>query len=574
MILKMKTVKRKEWTGEVVLKKKRILKALIEKLYYMRTEKKLQNCYDFSNFFFNKYKMYFSIEDYIKLFYLQNEESFFHRRLVQHMYRTIHDFYISSILDSKQKKENIITHIYNCNLYKNKLFFIKNYFNFIQNMLLMCSLDLCMDNFFQIIHEKYKLLKLKNISQFYKKQKHNLIFTNIHTFSEVHLLIKLLQCFSSNHVRPFDFLNVLFYHCFYTSFLAISSRANIKNTAINNNNHVFRGEAIQMQKENSSINFPHFKEIISVLLYFVKLEFFSMYEALLEKHFCIIFNHLLYLIKKSYSHNVTHYYVNVNRSDGDERIEKIIDDLVMGFLIYLSSTFLHGDIATKIPSILSCMILSFHVLRYLHYRYIHMNKQPLLTDSFVLLNRHDTYLSNMSFSKKCLLLIYSLKELFTTKVNSYLSISIENSFQENQNMKVKQNVSNLGENVKKHKNDAKIKVINSYMKQIPTIDKTRRAYIISILDNTLSKNDTDFLSKMVSLELLKQLHYKLYLYPMYTQNQKCVNKKSSLLEKDVCCVVENVLQQKRNTNSYSILKNSEHIFFNVDILINRKTEKR
>lgn len=568
------SMKRTEWRSEA-RKQKKILQALIEKMFHMKEEKKLRNCKDFSAFLFYKYKLYFSVEDFMKLFYLQNRDSFFHKKMVHHMYTTINDSYVTTILNCK--KEFLITHMYNWDLFKNKFVFLKNYFHFVQNMLLLSSMNLCADNFLEMIQKKNKHLKLKHLSDFYKKEKHNFLFTNVPKLYDVDLLIKLLKCFSSNYIPPFDFLSVIFYHWFcspiYGTLLSSSSSSTLSggsnHDSINYNTQIINEQTTYSQKQKQPFQFLYFREISHIMLYLGKIEMYDIYEVFLKTHFTVTCSHLYHLIKKHLSQKQTHY---VRSKPCDEGEEESVDSLLMSCALYVSSSYLYKNVETKSSYVLLCAVLVVHVFRYLHVRYINDKKQNS-GGNFVLLNRSDTYLSNMGFSKKCLLLILIMKAV-TAEVKKYKSTKLNVLIPPKNSTSQKWGVVENDDKKNRNNSEMEMEMVPSCVKELQTIDKIGTAHIpslLSLVNNSFLTGELEFPFNFVSLELLKLLHHKLFVYPTHEQNQKPFPKKKSMLEKDVFCIIQYVLQKKKQKKSCHILQNANNALFTVDIVIHRNS---
>lgn len=590
-------IKTTEWKGEVRNQKK-ILQALIEKLFHMKQEKKLRNCKEFSAFLFHKYKLYFSVEDFMKLFYLQNKDSFFHKKMVHHLNTTINDSYVTTILHCKN--EFLITHMYNWDLFKNKFVFLKNYFHFVQNMLLLSSINLCADNFLEIIQKKNRYLKLKHLSDFYNKEKHNFFFTKVPKYYDIDLLIKLLKCFSSNYIPPFDFLNVIFYQCFcspsYDTLLSSTSSNTLLGgrnpTSINYNTQIINTQITYLQKQKRPIQFLYFQEITHIMLYLGKLELYDIYEVFLKTHFIVTCSHLYHLIKKQISKKQT-FSVRSKRCEEikkeiekeneeesveecvEKSVEESVDSLLMSCVLYISSSYLHKNVQTKSFYVLLCAVLVVQVFRYLHVRYINEKKQNN-GHNFVLLNRNDTYLSNIGFSKKLLLFIFIMKEVIT-EIKKYKSINpnilnpLENSTSPNRDVVKKENKRN--KNNSEMDIDMEMEMIYRCIKELQTIDRIETTHIpslLSIVNNSFLTTELEFPFNFISLELLKLLHHKLFVYPMHETNQKPFPKKRSMLEKDIFYITQYVLQTIKKKTCH-ILQNANYTLFTVDIVIHRNT---
>ncbi|SPJ09562.1 conserved Plasmodium protein, unknown function [Plasmodium sp. DRC-Itaito] len=331
-----------------------IVSILIDKLIKIKQKNEFYKCASYYNFLFCKYVKYLSINDCLKLYYLQNKHSsyIYNTRLLTHICRYINNTTINIILNLKN--EYILDYIYNCNIYKYKYFFQSEYYHFIYNILLLCSLKLCYPNileeFFcknykeeeekknrinktnqinQInkINKTKKIhIKLKNlyiyynklndihISQYifmktYHKSDHN-IENNILNTDNMNIFIKLYKCLSMNHIYPFIFLNQYLYNKYIVYALKKQTQNSIHNLISFNFTTMYDFKQIRCFIHNKNIEYLKVHYIIELMFYLSKCNLYFYYESFLCTYFYII---SLYICKLKNDINFTNFKVpNIN----------------------------------------------------------------------------------------------------------------------------------------------------------------------------------------------------------------------------------------------------------------------
>ncbi|SCM20716.1 conserved Plasmodium protein, unknown function [Plasmodium chabaudi chabaudi] len=576
---------------------------IIEKISKIKKENVFYNCIPYYDFIYNKYRTYLSIESCFKLFYLQNKYLFIHKNLIYYICNKANNTSIYSIF--KIKNEFIIDHIYNCNIYKYKYNFQTGYYNFVHNILLISSIRLCrpihLDSDYNVVNNKKKReenknIKLYNFHKFYNPINYTILFNHNNNsrgnhnekLHKIKYLIKLYKCFSTNSIRPFNFLNKYFYSLFSPTHLNTSAKGlYMHNTIIQRNTNLsstneIKLESIQKHSEtkheyNNKSNMNdhtsdaidreynmcdpilNIQNISKILFYLSKCDAYYYYDIFFNQYYYNIFIYLLSLQKEKYS---TTYTPDINKnniiSKKDE--EKIYDNLIMSFIIFLSSSYLIKNIKRKISSIAKMIYISSMLLKlvcnYDYYKYfkstknitessyekniINMNSNNCDENNFILINFDNlNYLFNPSYFKKILLLTYVINNVIPDFVK----------------------------NVKYSETRIQGNLLQYLSKQIggKNIDKNMNMFIT----NLLIKNNFNMLD-CIPLHVLKLIYHQLFIYPKHNQNHKILNNKKSLLEKQILFIVQDIL--KKHTNNYMCLHDTTnfHIFFSIDALIVNK----
>ncbi|CRG98036.1 conserved Plasmodium protein, unknown function [Plasmodium gallinaceum] len=556
-------------------RKKLIVKILIEKIFKIKNENKYINCIPFYDFIFYKYARCFSLEDCFKLFFLQNIDFCFNMKLIRHICTTINNSSIFNIL--MFKNEFIINHIYKCNILKYKCYFINEYYNFIYNILLLCSINLCSPNIFKRIYDQQKQMKLKNLNNFYNHNKYIILYNlknENNKIRDINLFIKLYKCFSSNNIYPFSFLNKYFYYSFYISPFKIITRNIIYN-------NIFNGKScfsfnLELYK---NITYLKFHEICQVLFYLSKGNLFFYYESFLNTYFYILVNYIFNLIYN----NFNNIFTCLNVENNFIKKEENIDNLIMSFINYLSSSYIIKNISKKIPSVLLCIYIFstlFHLLYKYQFPYFNLTNFSKINNNsinFILLNQKDIYLSNLSFIKKYILLLYIINDLLPL-IRSKVIYNKEKYNEQINKITIEFERSVLQNNIKKNKLESQCSV--NYINQDKMDDKCHTDKI-EISENFINKNVKLFLNELfskkkknifnyVQLPFLKLLYYKIFIYSTYNKNEDFINRKKSALEKEIFQEIQNYIC-KKNSNYICLNNNSNgNIFFTVDIEIYKK----
>ncbi|CAD2106077.1 conserved Plasmodium protein, unknown function [Plasmodium vinckei] len=580
-----------------------ITQKIIEKISKIKKENVFYNCIPCYDFIYNKYRTYLSIESCFKLFYLQNKYLFIHKNLIYYICNKANNTSIYSIF--KIKNEFIIDHIYNCNIYKYKCNFQTGYYNFVHNILLISSIRLCrpihLDSDYNVVNNKKKReenknIKLYNFHIFYNPINYTILFNHNNNSRDSHseklqkikYLIKLYKCFSTNSIRPFNFLNKYLYSLFSSTHLNISAKGLCmhdtiiqRNTNLSSTNEI-RLESIRRHGGNQyNYNYKpnkndhtnddidrgcnmcdpilNIQNISKILFYLSKCDAYYYYDIFFNQYYYNIFIYLLSLQKEKYS---TTYTSDINKnniiSKKDE--EKIYDNLIMSFIIFLSSSYLIKNIKRKISSIAKMIYISSMLLKlvcnYDYYKYfkstknitessyekniINMNSNNCDVNNFILINFESlNYLFNASYFKKILLLTYVINNIIPDFVKN-IKYS-ETRIQGNLLQYVPKQLS--GKNIDKNMN--------------------------MLMTNLLIKNTFNMLD-CIPLHVLKLIYHQLFIYPNHNRSHKILNNKKSLLEKQILFIVQDIL--KKHTNNYMCLLDTTnfHTFFSIDALIVNK----
>ncbi|CAD2105953.1 hypothetical protein YYG_01101 [Plasmodium vinckei petteri] len=580
-----------------------ITQKIIEKISKIKKENVFYNCIPYYDFIYNKYRTYLSIESCFKLFYLQNKYLFIHKNLIYYICNKANNTSIYSIF--KIKNEFIIDHIYNCNIYKYKCNFQTGYYNFVHNILLISSIRLCrpihLDSDYNVVNNKKKReenknIKLYNFHIFYNPINYTILFNHNNNSRDCHseklqkikYLIKLYKCFSTNSIRPFNFLNKYLYSLFSSTHLNISAKGLCthdtiiqRSTNLSSTNEIrlenirkhggnqydYNNKPNKNDHTNDDIDrgcnmcdpILNIQNISKLLFYLSKCDAYYYYDIFFNQYYYNIFIYLLSLQKEKYS---TTYTSDINKnniiSKKDE--EKIYDNLIMSFIIFLSSSYLIKNIKRKISSIakmihISSMLLKL-VCNYDYYKYfkstknitessyekniINMNSNNCDVNNFILINFESlNYLFNASYFKKILLLTYIINNIIPDFVKN-IKYS-ETRIQGNLLQYVPKQLS--GKNIDKNMN--------------------------MLMTNLLIKNTFNMLD-CIPLHVLKLIYHQLFIYPNHNQSHKILNNKKSLLEKQILFIVQDIL--KKHTNNYMCLLDTTnfHAFFSIDALIVNK----
>ncbi|KYO00394.1 hypothetical protein PRSY57_0704800 [Plasmodium reichenowi] len=343
-------------------KKEIIVSILIDKLIKIKHKNEFYKCASYYNFLFSKYVKYLSIKDCLKLYYLQNKHSsyIYNTRLLTHICRYINNTPINIILNLKN--EFILDYIYNCNIYKYKYFFQTEYYRFIYNMLLLCSLRLCYPNVVEELFcknhkeegEKNRINKTKQINQINKINKTNgihiklknlyiyynklndihisqyifmkgyhksdhYIENNILNRDSMNIIIKLYKCLSINHIYPFIFLNQYLYNNYIVFSLKKQTQKCIHNLITSNIRTMYDFKEITFLIYNKTIEYIKIHNIIELMFYLSKCNLYFYYESFLCNYFYII---SLYICKLKNDINFTNFKIpNINHNIVEKKSE-------------------------------------------------------------------------------------------------------------------------------------------------------------------------------------------------------------------------------------------------------------
>ncbi|KYO01232.1 hypothetical protein PGSY75_0706600 [Plasmodium gaboni] len=398
-----------------------IVSILIDKLIKIKHKNEFYKCTPYYHFLFNKYVKYLSINDCLKLYYLQNKNSsyIYNTRLLTHICRYINNTTINIILNFKN--EHIIDYIYNCNIYKYKYFFQSEYYNFIYNMLLLCSLRLCYPSVLEELFcknykeeeqkvEKNRIdqinrtnkinkrnnihVKLKNLYIYYNKlndidisqyifmkryhKSDNYRENNILNRDNINIFIKLYKCFSINHIYPFIFLNQYLYNHYIVYTLKKQTQKYIHNLISSNLRSRYDFKQINCLNYDKTVEYLKIDYLIELMFYLSKCNLYFYYESFLCTYFYII---SLYICKLKNDINLKNFRVpninngliekknenqyilhnnNNNNKDKFYYININIDNMITSFINYLSSSYTYRNIKRNnntTPSVILCIYL-------------------------------------------------------------------------------------------------------------------------------------------------------------------------------------------------------------------------
>lgn len=342
-----------------------IVSILIDKLIKIKHKNEFYKCASYYNFLFSKYVKYLSINHCLKLYYLQNKHSsyIYNTRLLTYICRYINNTPINIILNLKN--EFILDYIYNCNIYKYKYFFQTEYYHFIYNMLLLCSLRLCYPNVVEELFcknhkeegEKNTINKTKQINQINKINKINkthgihiklknlyiyynqlndihisqyifmkgchksdhYIENNMVNRDSMNIFIKLYKCLSINHIYPFIFLNKYLYNNYILFSLKKQTQKCIHNLITSNISTMYDFKEIRFLIYNRTIEYIKIHNIIELMFYLSKCNLYFYYESFLCTYFYII---SLYICKLKNDINFANFKVpNINHNIVEKKNE-------------------------------------------------------------------------------------------------------------------------------------------------------------------------------------------------------------------------------------------------------------
>ncbi|GAB64407.1 hypothetical protein PCYB_011400 [Plasmodium cynomolgi strain B] len=401
--------------------KNTIVKALIEKVTKIKEKNKFFNCNGYYDFLFRNYALHICLDDSFKLFYLQNKDGYFSKKLMRHVCYIISNASIYSLL--KFGKEYIINHLSECNIYKYKYVFQNEYYHFVHNLLLLCCLQLCVPSILEKLNqEEQQKIRLKNLHKFCdamnyvtpqglesKREKN--------APCDVQFLSKVYNCFCANQISPFPFVNKFIYLHLCASYLEF----HLERPTLSS----LRGEAsewsptsLHSQRDKSENPLP-ICQISEMLFYLSKSDLHFYYECFINRYFHVIQTYLLRLTDSPVEDSpLTH--VNID-SDISHKEEKIIDRLLVSLINFLSSSYVMGNIEGNISPIILCTYITLVLFKRLYENHFsHFNwssydapkKENVKKDDFILLTqRSKSYFLSLSFAKKCFLLIYVMNNL-------------------------------------------------------------------------------------------------------------------------------------------------------------------
>ncbi|CXI29494.1 conserved Plasmodium protein, unknown function [Plasmodium berghei] len=616
-----------------------ITQKIIEKISKIKKENVFYNCIPYYDFIYNKYRTYLSIESCFKLFYLQNKYLFIHKNLIYYICSKANNTSIYSIF--KIKNEFIIDHIYNCNIYKYKYNFQTGYYNFVHNILLISSIRLCrpinLDSDYNIANEKKKReenknIKLYNFHKYYNSINYIISFNHNNSnnsrdnhnekLQKLKYLIKLYKCFSTNSIRPFNFLNKYLYSLFSSTHLKISTKSLcMHNTIIHRSTNLSPTNEIirkrngrKYQYSNKSNKNDHISDdidreynicepilniqnISKLLFYLSKCDAYYYYDILFNQYYYNIFIYLLSLQKEKYSITYTSD-INMNNIISKKDEEHIYDNLIMSFIIFLSSSYFVKNIKRKISSIVKMIYISSMLLKlicscgyYKYFKYtknitessykkniINVSNNNCDQNNFILINFENlNYLFNVSYFKKILLLTYIINNIIPDFVKNikYSEAGIQrNLLQYLYKQLSGKNISNKSADFVNTNEFDIFEEKNLNISNISNnIEKNIDKNMNTLMANLLIKNTFNILD-CIPLHVLILIYHQLFIYTKHNKSHKIFNNKKSLLEKQILFIVQDTL--KKHTHNYMCLLDATnyHTFFSIDgIIVNKELKK-
>ncbi|GAW78905.1 hypothetical protein, conserved [Plasmodium gonderi] len=568
---------------KVSRQKNTILKALIEKVTKIKEKNKFFNCIPYYDYLFGKYSSFISIEDSFALFYLQNKDGFFSKKLMQHICSIISNASIHCLL--KLEIKYIINHLYECNIYKYKCFFQNEYYYFIHNSLLLCCLQLCTPSVFEekLNEEEQKKIRLKNLHKFCDARRDHLIQYDRENqsekfiFCDMHFLSKVYKCFIVNNIHPFPFFNkyIYLYLCKHVSrphskCITFSLLYKESSFASVPKKYLFNGK---------SCNLSTIHEIIKMLFYLSKGDLHFYYESFIKAYFYIILDYLHRLNDAPIENSLESYLKTKNNISQKE--EENIDNLIVSIVNFLSSSYIMKNIERKIPVIMLCAYTSlvlFKILYKRHFSYINWSSydsvplEHIKTHHFILVaQRSKSHLFRLSFIKKCSLLVYIINDLIQNMpeqfAQKYSKFSEEMS-----------NISKICSNNEQFDICMQmIKIMNNYTiyrniyltKDACSDDILKSINII--LTKLYTKKNFNFLN-YAYYPFLKILHYYTFLPYQGNKNDMNWNHKRSELEKEIFYFLQHYLRKRFPNFAYACDENIHTLFFTIDIQIRKITK--
>ncbi|SBT30381.1 conserved Plasmodium protein, unknown function [Plasmodium ovale wallikeri] len=566
-----------------------ILKTLIEKLVNIKKENKFFNCVGFYDFLHGKYGSYFSMEDCFKLFYLQNKDFFFSKKLMRHICFSINNASIFSIL--KIKKEYVIDHIYNCNIYKYKCNFQNEYYHFTHNLLLLCCLQLCSPTILEKLDEdQKKIMKLKHLHTKYQPNSYIQLFhsKNVNrkkTFDNIEYFLKLYKCFSRNKILPFSFLNKHLYHSLYITSSNVFARNSLYNS-------IFKEEPFL---SSFNVHLPHNKQmsflkthhISEILFYLSKNNLYFYYDSLLKTYFYLI---LIYTHSwaRDKEDEISEIHFNI-QNEFLKKEEETIDNIIVSLINFLSSAYVMNTVQSNVTTVVLCIYISLTLLNLVYKRHFacfnwsHFNafrRETKKNDFFLVTRENGVSLCTLSFIKKCMLLIYVVNDIIP-QVYADFKHKQPNCNNEiaSATKYVKRNAQLMSVQIEGYTNNRSSSKIDGKRNNLYSDN------ICKSVDTNINQNAKLFLEELffkhklnilhfIQLPFLKLLHYQTYFYTQCNKINGIVNAKKSALEKEIFFNLQQYLEKRFPEYMCQLGRDSSSMFFTVDIEICKKEKPK
>ncbi|KJP89325.1 hypothetical protein AK88_00987 [Plasmodium fragile] len=567
--------------------KNTIVKTLIEKVTKIKAKNKFFNCNGYYDFLFRNYALHICLDDSFKLLYLQNKDGYFSKKLMAHICYIISNASIYSLL--KFDKEYIINHLSECNIYKYKCVFQNEYYHFVHNLLLLCCLQLCVPSTLEKLdQEKQQKIRLKNLHKFcdamnYVTPQGWESEREKNTPCDVQIFSKVYKCFCANHISPFPFVNKIMY----LHLCANNLHSHLDSLTLS----FLHGEAserpptsLHSQRDKNENPLP-ICQISKILFYLSKSDLNFYYECFINRYFYVIHTYLFRLTDAPVEDS-PRTHVNI-KSDISHSEEQIIDRLLVSLVNFLSSSYIMSTVDGKFSTILLCNYITLVLFKRLYEQHFaHFNwanydapkKEHVKERGFILLTqRSKSHLLNVSFAKKCYLLMYIMNNL-VQKLPERV-IQKWNKWSGETNMRTK--ICNTNDSLQNCMGVIMPKRIPSRYNNAtdcprrgglpPNIDKCKQRSV-NRLEELFPNSNFNFL-KFVNLPFLKVLHFYLLLHEQGNKNNANGNCKKSVLEREIFFFLQQYVGRRFPQWECTSGESSPMPFFTIDIEIQKRQQR-
>ncbi|EUD66673.1 hypothetical protein C922_02998 [Plasmodium inui San Antonio 1] len=568
--------------------KNTIVKALIAKVTKIKENNKFFNCNGYYDFLFRNYALHICLDDAFKLFYLQNKDGYFSKKLMRHVCCIINNASIYSIL--KFRKEYIINHLSECNIYKYKCVFQSEYFHFVHNLLLLCCLQLCVPSILEKIdQEELHKIRLKNLHKFcdamnyvtpqgWKSER------NKDPLCDVQFLSKVYSSFCANHINPFPFVNKFIYQHLCANYLEFHLERHAF-TFLRAEAHERSPTTLHSQRHKSENPLP-ICQISKMLFYLSKSDLHFYYECFINRYFYVIRRYLLPLTDAPVEEDSLLTHAN-NDTDISDREEKIIDRLLVSLVNFLSSSYVMENIEGKISHIILCTYITLALFKRLYRNHLaHFNwssydapkKGNVKKGHFILLTqRSKSHLLSVSFAKKCFLLIYVMNDL----VQKLPGRVIQNWNKCSGEMNITNKICNTNHSLQQcmgvimpKRNSSRCNNATDCPSRggLPkNIDKCTKRSVDSF-EELFPNRNFNFIS-FVNLPFLKVLHFYSLLHQHSNNNNANGNCKKSLLEREIFFFLQQYIRRHFPQWECTSSGRFPMAFFTIDIEIQKREQR-
>ncbi|CAA9986135.1 conserved Plasmodium protein, unknown function [Plasmodium knowlesi strain H] len=567
--------------------KNTIVKDLIDKVTKIKEKNKFFNCNEYYDFLFRNYATHICLDDSFKLFYLQNKDGYFSKKLMRHVCYIISNASIYSLL--KFGKEYIINHLSECNIYKYKCVFQNEYYHFVHNLLLLCCLQLCMPSTLEKLHQKeQQKIRLKNLHKFcdpmnyvtpqgWESERENNAPCNMEFLSKVY------KCFCANHIVPFPLMNKFIYQLWCENYLQFNLRTLTLNSLYGGAS-VQSTTSLQKQQDKNENPLP-ICQISKMLLYLSKCDLHFYYECIINRYFHVIQTYLFRLADAPVKDlPLTHVNIDSDISNGEE---KIIDNLLVSLVNFLSSSYVMGNVEKKISPIILCTYITLLLFKRLyenHFAYFNWSsynatkKENVKKGDFLLITqRSKSHMLSVSFAKKCFLLIYVINRLVHKMPEGVI-----------QNWNKRRGELNSTTDIFK-KNDSLQKYMDVIIpKRSPSLCKNtkhcerrgglpqnkdkNKQRIVKRLEELFTNRNFNFLS-FLNLPFLKVLHFYSLHHQYGNKNKANGNCKKSVLEREIFLFLQQYIRRRFPQWECTSGGTSPMAFFTIDIEIQKRQQR-